>query len=340
MSFLECEGIGKRFGETRVLDGVGFQLNRGECLALLGTSGCGKTTLLNILAGLIRPDEGMVVFEGQCFEDASTGRYFPINKRNFSMVFQDFSLWPHLSVEENVAFGLKIKGVNAAERKQRVAGALDRVGMGGSGQRIPSSLSGGQQQRVAIARALVVEPRLLLLDEPLSALDAGLREELRDEISMLIRELGITAVYVTHDQSEALTIAHRVAVMRSGRIEQLSTPEEIYRRPKTLYVATFLGVSNIPPRNHPAIQSKTEGIPSLGLSPVIRRESLLIEANPGRVDGFPAVCEVCRYLGERYEIRAKDKENMVWRGFSQKFIEPGRSVAVRFQSEDLLWVQD
>ncbi|EIP96928.1 ABC-type spermidine/putrescine transport system, ATPase component [Opitutaceae bacterium TAV1] len=246
-AFLECTGVSKTFGGATVLHRMSFTLARGECLALLGASGCGKTTLLNILAGFLRADTGRVRCAGETLDDAATGAFTGVDRRRFAMVFQDFSLWPHLTVGENVGYGLKIRGVSRADREARVREALRRVSLEAAAGRMPATLSGGQQQRVAIARALVVEPRVLLLDEPLSALDVHLREELRDEIGHLIRTLGMTAVYVTHDQSEALAIAHRVAVMRAGVIEQLDTPETIYREPATRYVAGFLGGANLLP---------------------------------------------------------------------------------------------
>ncbi|RRJ96427.1 ABC transporter ATP-binding protein [Opitutaceae bacterium TAV4] len=246
-AFLECTGVSKTFGSVTVLHRMSFTLARGECLALLGASGCGKTTLLNILAGFLRADTGRVCCARETLDDAAAGAFTDVARRRFAMVFQDFSLWPHLTVGENVGYGLKIRGVSRADREARVREALRRMSLEAAANRMPATLSGGQQQRVAIARALVVEPRVLLLDEPLSALDVHLRDELRDEIGHLIRTLGMTAVYVTHDQSEALAIAHRVAVMRAGVIEQLDTPEKIYREPATRYVAGFLGGANLLP---------------------------------------------------------------------------------------------
>jgi putative spermidine/putrescine transport system ATP-binding protein len=211
---------------------------RGEFITLLGPSGCGKTTILRLIAGLVPPASGRVMLGGQDI----TAR--PVHARNIGLVFQNYALFPHLSVERNVAFGLDMRGVRGAAARARVGRALDLVRMPGFHARMPRELSGGQQQRVALARALVIEPALLLLDEPLSNLDAKLRDDLRGEIRDIQTRLGITALFVTHDQAEALTMSDRVAVMNHGRIEQVGTPAEIYERPATPFVATFVGRTN------------------------------------------------------------------------------------------------
>ncbi len=220
---------------SAAVDGISLDLPRGALLALLGPSGCGKTTTLRIIAGLEVPDSGTIQVAGR---DVTT---LPPHQRQMGVVFQSYALFPHMSASGNVAFGLEMRGISRAERARRAQAALEMVGLGALGARKPRQLSGGQQQRVALARALAIEPDLLLLDEPLSALDAKLREGVRDEIRALQQRLGTTTVFVTHDQTEALAMADLVAVMNAGRIEQLAAPEEIFERPATRFVATFVG---------------------------------------------------------------------------------------------------
>ena len=235
---VELRQITKSFGDRVVLDALDLDIAPGEFVSLLGPSGCGKTTALRVLAGLEASDSGEVRFAGQ---DVSG---VPVNRRDIGMVFQSYSLFPHLSVIDNVAFGLRRRKVPKAEAVRRAAESLALVGLADYGQRYPHQLSGGQQQRVALARALVTEPRVLLLDEPLSALDAKVRVQLRDEIRRIQLRLGITTVFVTHDQEEALAVSDRVAVMGRGGIEQIGTPEELYLRPATTTVAEFVGLSS------------------------------------------------------------------------------------------------
>jgi putative spermidine/putrescine transport system ATP-binding protein len=223
---------------SRALDGVSLEVARGEFVALLGPSGCGKTTALRALSGLEQITSGHVRIGGTDVESV------PVHKRDIGMVFQSYSLFPHMTVTQNVAFGLEMRRVDSARRTQRSAEALELVGLGHLGDRYAHQLSGGQQQRVALARALVTRPRVLLLDEPLSALDAKVRVQLRDEIRRIQQETGITTLFVTHDQEEALAVADRVAVMNAGRIEQIGTPEDLYLRPATTFVANFVGLSN------------------------------------------------------------------------------------------------
>ncbi|MCG3126868.1 MAG: Spermidine/putrescine import ATP-binding protein PotA [Phycisphaerae bacterium] len=238
MVSVRIRSVVKTFGTVRALDAVSLEIQRGELFFLLGPSGCGKTTLLRSIAGFYIPDRGQILFDEQ---DVTR---LPARRRGTAMVFQNYALWPHMSVEANVAFGLRVRRVPRDEQRRRVAAALDMVRMGAYAKRRPNQLSGGQQQRVALARALVVRPQCLLLDEPLSNLDAKLRLEMRGEIRRLCKEFGLTAVYVTHDQKEALSVADRMAVMFGGRIGQLGTPEELYCRPDDQDVADFLGESN------------------------------------------------------------------------------------------------
>ena len=232
------DGLSRHYGSVHALDGLHLTIEPGEMVALLGPSGCGKTTALRILAGLERADEGRVLVSGQDISDV------PANKRDMGMVFQAYSLFPHMTVLENVGFGLRMRGVGQRERRARGLEVLQLVGLGDHRDRYAHQLSGGQQQRVALARALAVEPSVLLLDEPLSALDAKVRTQLREEIRRVQMEVGRTTVFVTHDQEEALAIADRVGVMSNGRLEQIAPPEELYARPRTRFVAEFVGLTN------------------------------------------------------------------------------------------------
>jgi spermidine/putrescine transport system ATP-binding protein len=229
----------KRFGDFTAVDGINLTVAPGEFFSLLGPSGCGKTTTLRMIAGFERPTEGQVVLDGV---DVAT---VPPHKRNVNTVFQNYALFPHLNVERNVAFGLRYKGTSKEEARRLVGRALDLVRLSGYEKRRPNQLSGGQQQRVALARALILNPSVLLLDEPLGALDAKLRKALQIELKSIQEEVGITFIYVTHDQEEALTMSDRLAVMSNGRVEQVGPPREVYEEPSTAYVADFLGVSNL-----------------------------------------------------------------------------------------------
>ncbi|WP_327242127.1 ABC transporter ATP-binding protein [Streptomyces sp. NBC_01320] len=242
-STVELRGLRRTFGATTALDGLDLTVRPGELLALLGPSGCGKTTALRTVAGFERPDAGEVVVDG---EDITS---VPAHRRDVGMVFQSYSLFPHLNALDNVAFGLRMSGTGKAARQARAAELLELVGLPEHAARFPRQLSGGQQQRIALARALALQPRVLLLDEPLSALDAQVRLTLREEIRRLQQQVGITTLMVTHDQEEALSMADRVAVMRGGRLEQCAPPAELYERPATAFVAEFVGVmSRIPAR--------------------------------------------------------------------------------------------
>ena len=232
------QGLSRHYGAVVALDDLDLTVQPGELIALLGPSGCGKTTTLRLLAGLEDADTGTISVGGK---DITR---LPASKRDMGMVFQAYSLFPHMTVKQNVGFGLRLRGVQATERDRRALEMLELVELSSQADRYPSQISGGQQQRVALARALAIEPQVLLLDEPLSALDAKVRAQLRDQIRRIQLEIGITTLFVTHDQEEALAIADRVGVMRAGRIEQLAPPTDVYSRPATAFVAEFVGLSN------------------------------------------------------------------------------------------------
>ena len=238
MAFLELEDVTKYFGRTAAVEHIDLAVERGEFLTLLGPSGCGKTTILRMVAGFEVPSAGTILLEGENITNRAA------SKRPMGMVFQSYALFPHLTAQQNIAFGMSIKRLPKEQIKLRCAELLELVGLGEKGQSYPHQLSGGQQQRVALARALAVEPKVLLLDEPLSALDAKVRVNLRNEIRRIQQQLKMTAIYVTHDQEEALAISDRIAVMARGRIEQLDQPEEIYSNPRTVFAASFVGSSN------------------------------------------------------------------------------------------------
>jgi iron(III) transport system ATP-binding protein len=242
MSKLVLANVVRRYGTTTAVAGVDLTLTEGEFVSLLGPSGCGKTTTLRMIAGFIPPSEGTISIEGQLVSSPSA--VVPPERRNMSMIFQSYAIWPNMTVEQNVGFGLELRKIGAAEVKRRVGEILEVVQMGHLAKRYPAELSGGQQQRVALARAIVVKPAVLLLDEPLSNLDANLREEMRFEIRRLHDEFRITTVYVTHDQSEAMVTSDRVAVMNEGRVEQVDAPYNVYNKPRTRFVAGFIGRTN------------------------------------------------------------------------------------------------
>jgi spermidine/putrescine transport system ATP-binding protein len=288
---VDLRSVTKRFGELVAVDDLSLELAGGEFFTLLGPSGCGKTTTLRMIAGFERPSEGAIRIEGADVAD------LPPHKRPTNTVFQSYALFPHLSVRDNVAFGLKRKHVAKAEIERRVAAELERVGLSAEANRRPAQLSGGQQQRVALARALVNLPKVLLLDEPLGALDLKLRKELQLELKGIQREVGITFVYVTHDQEEALTMSDRIAVMNRGRVEQVGDPEAVYERPATTFVAGFIGVSNLLPAaisgpgevrlaHGPTLRVPTDGLtPGEYCNAVVRPEKLRIE--PLGAEGAP-----------------------------------------------------
>jgi ABC-type Fe3+/spermidine/putrescine transport system ATPase subunit len=236
---LRVEQVHKQYPGVKALDGIDLEVKSGEFFTLLGPSGCGKTTLLRTIAGFNRHDSGRILVDGDRIDTT------PAHRRNIGMVYQDYAIFPHMTVGENVGFGLQMRRLPRAEIEQRVERALALVQLAGYGKRLPNELSGGQQQRVALARAVVINPRILLMDEPLSNLDAKLRIELREDIRDLQRSLGATTIYVTHDQEEALVISDRICIMQSGRVHQIGSPQDVYIRPATLFVASFVGAMNL-----------------------------------------------------------------------------------------------
>jgi len=236
---VELDGVTKRFGKTTALDDVSLLVRRGELMTLLGPSGCGKTTLLNLVGGFLMPDSGEIAIDGQRITDV------PAYRREIGIMFQNYALFPHMNVAANVGYGLRMRRVAKGEIARRVADALALIKLAGLEDRKPRQLSGGQQQRVALARALVIRPKVLLLDEPFSALDRNLRASMQVELKEIQRKLGVTTIFVTHDQSEALSLSDRIAVVAEGRIRQLGTPDEIYRRPVDRFVASFVGDVNV-----------------------------------------------------------------------------------------------
>jgi putative spermidine/putrescine transport system ATP-binding protein len=282
---VELENLVRRYGSVQALNGFSLSIEPGEFVALLGPSGCGKTTALRVLAGFEQPDAGRVVVDGNDLANVSA------QKRDMGMVFQSYSLFPNMNALYNVAFGLRMRGHASSERKKKSTELLELVGLSDQANKFPHQMSGGQQQRVALARALAIEPRVLLLDEPLSALDAKVRAELRDQIRSLQQRLAITTVFVTHDQEEALSMADRVCVMSGGRIEQVATPGELYARPSTAFVAQFVGTSSrvpVNPAGHEVeifgqrlpVRSSDAGITAGPLDALLRPEEIVIDVDP------------------------------------------------------------
>jgi len=283
---LALKGITRRFGDHTAVDNVSLDIAAGELLALIGASGSGKTTTLRIVAGYEIPDSGTVMLDGQ---DITS---LPPQKRGFGMVFQHYALFPHMPVEDNVAFGLEARGVPKRKRLERARSALESVGLGGAGHRGIQSLSGGEQQRVALARALVIEPQVLLLDEPLSNLDPTLRQTTRDELRAMLHRVGVSALFVTHDQEDAFAIADRIAVIRRGKLLQVGTPEELYARPASLGVASFIGRATILPAEPGATTASNEEKMALTIGGV--RKEFRVTRAPGTVSTGRAMKVVLR----------------------------------------------
>ncbi len=340
-SDLAFSGLTKLFGTTRAVDGVTLRIAAGEMVALLGPSGCGKTTTLRMIAGLIEPTEGDVLIGGMRITRT------PVHRRNIGMLFQNYALFPHLSVAENVAFGLQMRGMRKALIKPKVAQALSLVQLGALADRLPSALSGGQQQRVALARAIVIEPTLLLLDEPLGALDRNLRDSMQVEIRQIQQRLGITAVMVTHDQEEALTMADRVVIMRDGKLEQVGTPEEIYSRPTSRFVASFIGTCNFlrgdvigQEAGRPQVRLAAGGQIALP-SPANDQKEVLVSVRPEAISlsaeerGTPATILQIVYRGQATHVHMALDDGTPFLAFLPN--RDGKPVRSAFSTGDRIW---
>lgn len=348
---VELRGVVKRFASFVAVESIDLKIEQGAFVTLLGPSGCGKTTTLRMIAGLEQPSGGDILIAGRRVNA------LPIHKRNLGIVFQNYALFPHKTVFDNVAFGLKYRGVDKATARRRVQEALDLVRLPQVGDRYPSQLSGGQQQRIALARAIVFEPDVLLLDEPLSALDANLREEMRVELKRIQRELGVTTIFVTHDQSEALAMSDRVVVMRSGVVEQEGTPETVYNLPASAFVADFLGHSNLLQGIVAGIADGAAMVTLPGgaeivaetgarsartgeaVSMVLRAERLLLGERFDREDGatvLDGTVETVDYLGlsARYFVRAGDMRLQAINPIDRHPFREGDRVALRIRPRD------
>ncbi len=351
MSAVTLKNIVKRFGSFTAVHQSSLEIPEGAFVTLLGPSGCGKTTNLRMIAGLLDPTEGEILICGKRVNDV------PIHKRNLGLVFQNYALFPHKTVAENVAFGLKYRDIPKADIPRRVQDALDLVQLPDLGTRYPKDLSGGQQQRIALARAIVIEPDVLLLDEPLSALDANLREDMRVELKRIQERIGVTTVFVTHDQSEALAMSDQIVVMSAGRIEQVGTPEDVYNTPASEFVANFLGASNIldaecTGRGAGSVMlsapvfgtlsipvSKAPRIAGAGRAKlVVRAEKLLLSAQPapeGTIS-VPAHVEAVDYQGQavRYFVRAGDTQLQAINMIDERPFAAGTSVHLHLRPQD------
>jgi putative spermidine/putrescine transport system ATP-binding protein len=327
----------KLFGTARAVDRVSLAIEPGSIVALLGPSGCGKTTTLRMIAGLLQPDAGDILIDG------SSIRNIPVHRRNVGMLFQNYALFPHMTVAENIGFGLETRRIRRNEAASRIKGALQLVQLAGFEHRMPAHLSGGQQQRVALARALVVEPAVLLLDEPLGALDKSLRQSMQVELRDLQRRLGITTVLVTHDQDEALTMADRIAIMRDGYIEQSGTPSEVYQRPISRFIASFLGAANffqgkveridsgamcVAVPGGPAISVKSSRQVGTSVTIALRPESVKVEV-PGDPRSFD-------HPGTRPNEVSATVEKVAYHGFiSHLYLrQPNGDMLIAFQQNE------
>ncbi|MBV8834945.1 MAG: ABC transporter ATP-binding protein [Alphaproteobacteria bacterium] len=357
---IEVNGVAKRYGTTLAVSDVSFGVEQGHVLSLLGPSGCGKTTVMRMIAGLIQPTAGSIAIKGKPVNQ------IPVHKRNVGMLFQNYALFPHLTVARNIAFGLEMRGLSRSEAVARVEKALAMVRLEGFGDRFPHQLSGGQQQRVALARALVIEPAVLLLDEPFGALDKKLRENMQIEMRQLQQRLGITTLMVTHDQDEALTLSDRIAVMRAGRIEQFGTPTEIYERPVSRFVASFIGTSNFfrgrvtgrhaggfVVESQDGVKLGLNGAPprDLDVTVALRPEGIQLSAPKGDaapLNGMRAIIDqiVYRGLNTHYHLRRADAEPLIVIRQNETGadavagLEPGASVIASWAADRNLVVQD
>jgi iron(III) transport system ATP-binding protein len=351
MTKLAVKNINLSYGAVEVLKGVSFNLNPGEVVSLLGASGSGKTTLLRAVAGFEQPREGSILLDGKALYDSSTKVNLPAEQRSLGLVFQSYALWPHKTVEQNVGYGLMLRNISKSETAQRVQTALDNLGLGHLGKRYPYQLSGGQQQRVAIARALVYNPPVILLDEPLSNLDAKLREEARAWLRALIVSMNLSALCVTHDQTEAMAMSDRILLLRNGRIEQEGTPQELYGAPKSLYTAEFMGSNNRLKGQVAAVDGNRATLRGDGWNVVgkcidamqvgnaaelvIRLERMGV-ANQATENSLPAKLVTTMFLGDRWEYLFTCGD-LRFRAFGTEARQPGNDYWVSFP-EDACWM--
>lgn len=328
---LEIRHVSRAFGGRNILEEIQLSLSKGEILCLLGPSGCGKTTLLRIIAGLERVDSGDVLLDGHSLLGV------PVHQRGFGLMFQDFALFPHLSVANNVGFGLKMQGEHHIARQKRISEVLQQVGLAGFDSRDVTQLSGGERQRVALARSLVLKPRLLMLDEPLGSLDEVLKGQLANDLRAIIKKVGLTAIYVTHDQREAFAISDRIALMNAGRVEQLGSSEALYRKPRTEFAARFLGLNNI----IPAFDLQNgQAMTAIGQFPVNGRASAVLLHPAGLrltswedQSGIPVVVRERVFAGEHYTLLVEHIESgiilsLFVPAYEGNSPEPGQTVRV------------
>ncbi|WP_267555671.1 ABC transporter ATP-binding protein [Rhizobium rhizogenes] len=319
-AFLELDGIASKYGSTSVLSDINLRIERGEFVALLGSSGCGKTTLLRVLAGFVNPSAGRVVVRHRDVTGLAP------DKRGMALVFQSYALWPHMTVDQNIGYGLKLKGVSKAGIAEKVAAMETLLGLQGLGARKPIALSGGQRQRVALGRALAVDPEILLLDEPLSNLDARIRLTVRHELRVLQKRLGITAIHVTHDREEAMVLADRIIILDAGRIAQNGTPEQVYNQPASAFVAAFMGAENSLPLSDGEVEAR--------FRPEAARLSSITEPCPDDGIRFRGTVATATYPGGywRHSVRVGEHEILA---DGHRAFEPGEEVIVHVAPQAL-----
>ena len=338
---LRLEGVGRRFGAADALAGLDLVIERGEFIALLGPSGCGKSTALNCLAGLLPLTAGSI------WQDDHRIDTLPPEKRGFGMVFQNYALFPHLTVRDNIAFGLRMRRLPKDEVRRRTTAAIEMVRLEDHASKLPGQLSGGQQQRVAIARATVLEPSLVLMDEPLSNLDAKLRLEMRTEIRRLHQSLGLTTVYVTHDQEEALSMADRLVVMREGRVQQIGTPEEVHTKPSSWHVADFMGYRNLLPLKVQSVAGDVVTVPLGGTTidgvahtVVTADEDVVAAVRPEDVklgsEGLKGLVEVVEYQGRELAVELVLEDGTRLHARTERKVQAGEPVSVAIDPDRLL----
>lgn len=352
MSAVTLSNISKTFGSFTAVEPMSLDVPEGQFVTLLGPSGCGKTTTLRMIAGLLDPSGGEITIKGRRVND------LPIHKRNLGIVFQNYALFPHKTIADNVGFGLRYRNVSKDDAARRVREALELVQLPHVGDRYPSALSGGQQQRIALARAIVIEPDVLLLDEPLSALDANLREDMRVELKRIQHRIGVTSIFVTHDQAEALAMSDQIVVMSDGRVEQVGPPEEVYNAPASEFVANFLGASNILPGQCirreagtvavdtplfgtvPVPAEKAPNVPGTGPAKLVLRAEKLQLVQTGQTDPdqmtIEAVVETVDYQGQavRYFVRAGDTQLQAINMIDTRPFAEGDTVSIQFKPRD------